>query len=364
MKKLLLNKATPAPRAAWKEILRQDPHAMISQTPEWIDSLCKTGQYEDASRMYTFSDQRQVVLPAVRQKALPEALRSEKSLPHGWGTGGPVAPGGVRAEEIALILEQLRGSRRGRITIRPNPLLAAHWAQARHAATSSEQHVTHILDLQGGFDEVWANKFSSATRNKIRKGEKSGLTVEKFSHGNMLPEFYQLYLRWSERRGRERRLPVQIARWLANTREPYQKYRAVSQLLGEACRLWVARAGNQTAAAAFLLVHGEHAVYWRSASDKELTLRTRANDLLQKVMIEDACQSGCRYYHMGESGGVASLMHFKSRFGAVETPYEEYLFGHLPFENLSTRVKGIYQVADRWLASQYRERIHETRPDD
>jgi hypothetical protein len=38
-------------------------------------------------------------------------------------------------------------------------------------------------------------------------------------------------------------------------------------------------------------------------------------------MIEAACQAGCRHYHMGESGEVESLKHFKSRFGAVEQAF-------------------------------------------
>lgn len=354
----------PAPRDVWREIVRQDPNALISQTPEWIDSLCKAGPYEDASRLYEFGNGRRVVLPAVRHKSLPKIVNSEKSLPHGWGTGGPVAAGGVTTEEIARILEDVPYHDASRTSIRPNPMLAAQWKLAQASAASSEQHVSHILDLEGGFEQVWSQKFSSATRNKIRKAEKSGLSIEKDTTGSLVPAFYELYLSWSYRRARERHLPISVARWLANKREPYEKFRDVSQTLGEACRLWVARVDGKIAAAAFLLVWGAHAVYWRSASDKELTLQTRANDLLQKVMIEDACNAGCRYYHMGESGGVSSLMHFKSRFGAVETPYEEYFFGHAPFESVSNKLKGVYLSAGQWFSSQNKKGFHETRPDD
>jgi CelD/BcsL family acetyltransferase involved in cellulose biosynthesis len=364
MKNHLLNITTPAPRDVWRDILQQDHYAMISQTPQWIDSVCKTGPYKDASRLYEFDNGRFVVLPAVRHTAFPDALNTEKSLPHGWGTGGLVASGGAQAEEINTVLADLIGRSASHFSIRPNPLLASQWKLARTTATSAEQHVAHILDLEGGFDEVWNKKFSSSTRNKIRKAEKSGLTVDKATGGKNVPQFYELYMEWSQRRARERHMPLMLSRWLANLREPYSKFKDVSRILGESCRLWIARSGDQIAAAAFLLVWGEHAVYWRSASDKELTLRTRANDLLQKVMIEDACQSGCRYYHMGESGGVASLMHFKSRFGAVEYPYEEYFFGHLPFESISGKLKGIYQYAGHWMSSKNRRDAYETRSDD
>ena len=43
-----------------------------------------------------------------------------------------------------------------------------------------------------------------------------------------------------------------------------------------------------------------------------------------------ACEAGCRYYHMGESGGAGSLIHFKARYGAIEYSSSEYLIERIP----------------------------------
>jgi hypothetical protein len=68
--------------------------------------------------------------------------------------------------------------------------------------------------------------------------------------------------------------------------------------------------------------------------DKELAAQTNANDLLQKMAIEEACRAGCRHYHMGESGSSSSLAHFKSRFGAVAYPYAEHHLERLPLTRM------------------------------
>ena len=64
--------------------------------------------------------------------------------------------------------------------------------------------------------------------------------------------------------------------------------------------------------------------------DRELAAPTRANFLLHRLAIEDACVSGCRAYHMGESGTSSGLARFKEEFGAVPHRYAEYQLERLP----------------------------------
>ncbi len=108
--------------------------------------------------------------------------------------------------------------------------------------------------------------------------------------------------------------------------EPRAKYQAVAARLGRACRVYIARAGGVPVAALILLVHGEHAFYWRGYSDKERAAPSRANDLLHRLAIERAVQEGCRFYDMGESGGVSSLIAFKERLGATPRRHPQYTF--------------------------------------
>ena len=93
-----------------------------------------------------------------------------------------------------------------------------------------------------------------------------------------------------------------------------------------------------------------NANYTRGAMDKEVAGPTRANYLLQQLAIEQACEAGCRHYHMGESGTSASMAQFKTRFGARPFPYAEYHLERLPLtaadHHLRTAVKRILRFRD------------------
>jgi hypothetical protein len=78
----------PAARAAWLEALATDRSALVSQTPAWLDCVCASGRYEDATRAYRASDGRQLILPLARWRHLPSAVSVEGSMPYGWGTRG------------------------------------------------------------------------------------------------------------------------------------------------------------------------------------------------------------------------------------------------------------------------------------
>ncbi len=333
---------SPAPREVWLDLLKSDAKALPSQTPAWLDCICAMGGYEDASRLYETSGGRQLILPMVRRKGLPATLTTESSLSRGWGMGGLVAPGSIHAEEVAMVLADLASRPVLRTCIRPNLLTAKTWATARlPAGVITIPHLHHVLDLEGGFEQVWAKRFNSTRRRNVRKAERAGLDVECDTSGKLVPVFYDLYLRWTDRRAQERHLPLSLTRWLARRRDPLLKFQLVAQAFGDACRIWVAWLDGRPAAASILLIFGANAIYWRGASDKELASPTRANDLLQKLMIEDACRAGCRYYNMGESGGVASLMHFKSRFGATAYQSTEYCLERLPITSVQDRFHGL-----------------------
>lgn len=80
--------------------------------------------------------------------------------------------------------------------------------------------------------------------------------------------------------------------------------------------------------------HGAFAVGWRAVSDHELADTLRVNELLQFFAIEHACEIGCQYFCLGESGGVAGLRHFKNRVGATEHDVAEYTFERVPISRL------------------------------
>ena len=41
---------SPAPRAAWQECYDNDPTALVTQSPGWLDAMRATGRWVDVSR--------------------------------------------------------------------------------------------------------------------------------------------------------------------------------------------------------------------------------------------------------------------------------------------------------------------------
>ena len=114
----------------------------------------------------------------------------------------------------------------------------------------------------------------------------------------------------------------------------------MAEWLGDGCRLWVAWLEGRPAAS-ILIVQGPSASYTRGAMDKELAAPTRANYLLHRLAIEDACAAGCRHYHMGETGGSNPLAQFKTRFGARPYPYAEYHLEAMPFTAVDRALRSV-----------------------
>lgn len=320
------------PRSLWRELHDADPHAMPTQAPEWLDCLTAMGGYQDASRLYEMPDGRLALLPLVRRSYLSGGSAVLQSMPKSWGYGGLIAPEGVEPDLVSAVLDDLSAAPALRVHIRPNPLHAAAWAEAaagRRGITAVPSRA-HVLDLADGYERVWQDRFKAATRTDIRRTEKDGVVVETDTTGRLVPVFYDLLLRSLDRWAEQQHEPAWLAQLRGRRRDPIDKFHTIAERMGERCRVSVAWSDGQPAAAIIVLRGGANAHYTRGAMDKALAARAKVNCLLHKVAIEDACRSGCRTYHMGESGTSAGLARFKSRFGAQAFDYSEYWIERVP----------------------------------
>lgn len=332
--------ASPAPRDVWYELLQSDSNALVFQTPTWLDCICAVGGYEDASRLYESTRGSKLVLPMVRRKNLPQPLTIQASFPNAWGMGGLISTQPIQVEEVAAVFSDLVTQSMLRTSLRPNPLTGDLWAAAQPAKAIAVPRLAHVLDLEGGFGQVWTKRFTGTARTAIRKAEQSGLVVECDTSGRLVPVFYDLFNRSLDRWGEKQHEPLMLTRWRGHRRDPLQKFQVIAKVLGEACRIWVAWY-NGRPASTILVLQGANASYTRGAMDKELASPTRANYLLHKLAIEDACRAGCRYYHMGESGSSASLSQFKTRFGAQPYPYAEFHLERFPITTVDRQLRGL-----------------------
>jgi hypothetical protein len=323
-------------------VLAADPGATAHQTLEWFDAAIETTGAQDVSRLYALQDGRRLVVPMLRRSPLPR-VALDSAYPGGLGAGGMLATGGLRAADVQLVLRDLLESPAVATRLKAHHHTSGRWEAGLVPGVLSTSHRIEVLDLDGGFARVRDERFHSSARRAIRKAESSGLVVDRDTTGALMPTIYDLYLDWTTRRAEESGLPTPLAIRVALRREPRTMYEAVARSLGEKCRIWVARLDGEPVAGLVSLVHGEHAVYWRGYSNKAVAGPLRANNLLQRMAIEDACEAGCRYYSMGESGGVAALERFKQTMGATPRVALECRVERLPLARLE-RIRGEAQA--------------------
>lgn len=335
----IVNVISPAPRDAWEEVLRSDHLALETQSSAWADAMCATGEFKDASRLYEMADGRRLVLPLLRHSIGGGAMAFEDSNPSNCGVGGLLAPGGACVEEIAAVFADLGQRRVLSQSVWPNPLLAAAWAAAAPAHALAIPGRAHLLDLEGGWEEVWSQRFQGTKRTASRRAERLGVTVECGTSGRLVPEFYQLLEQAVVRWARLQHEPYWLALRRLRHRDPREKFEAIGRLLGERCRVWLARVEGRPAAA-LVVIQGANAYDFRGAMDEELA-KYRPNDLLYRLAIEDACKAGCRYYYMGDARQSVSLAQFKERFGARAYPYAVYHLERLPFSRIEGEIKKV-----------------------
>ena len=170
----------------------------------------------------------------------------------------------------------------------------------------------------------WRRKFKNGVRGAVRKAERSGLDVEVDRSGRLLEVFYGLYEKSMQRWSTMMHEPSWYTRWHVSRATPLSMLKAVAQHFGQDCTTWVARSAGVPAAALIVLQAGSRVYSWRGAMDKELAGPTRASQLLQKLAIEEACNSGCGFYDMGIAVPGTSLAEAKERFGATVS-YTHYL---------------------------------------
>lgn len=318
-------------RAVWRQVLPSDPDALVSQTPEWMDCVCASGRYEDATRAYGNGDGRRIVLPLAKRRNLPAAAGLASSMPFGWGTGGLVSSGGgVSAEEVAAIVADLWTRPGLRVGVRPSPAASTPWDAAVPANVVRVRHMTQSVDLSGGFDHVWKHGFAGTVRSHCRKAERRGVTAERDDTGRLMGVFDELYRRSVDRWAQQQHEPQWLAQLRARRRDPRSKFEHVAQRLGPACRVWVAWRAGEPIAAIVVLTHGRHSALWRGAMDKDAVKGTGANQLLHRLAIEEACEAGHRFFHLGESAPSSGLARHKQGFGATAEYFTDYRFERIP----------------------------------
>ncbi|MEN9408080.1 MAG: hypothetical protein RL216_54 [Pseudomonadota bacterium] len=314
----------------WNRIYAVDALALPSQSSVWAHAICMTGGYEIKRRKYIFRDRTEAAISLFLKNRSFRPFHIHRSPPAAWGFGGPISTRPLNSEQLGVILDDCAGLPGAAVQIRPNPLAAGIWREAAlRSGWTALPRKAHVLDLDGGFDAVWNHRFLGRTRNHARKAERQGITVHSGSSADLVAEFDALFrmsiLRWARKQNE--------FSWLASLRghirDPKKKFLEMAQMCSDVVRVTIARRDGK-AIAGIVVLFGNNAHYTRGAMDDQAVGNSGTNSLLHATAIREACERGCQYYHMGESGDSASLAAFKGQFGAVGYDYAEYRHENLP----------------------------------
>jgi hypothetical protein len=334
---------SPAPRAAWSDVVAADPGALPEQTPEWTDAICAVEGCTDASRLYEFADGRRFVLPLVRRSGLRGLGGQLWSFPQGWGIGGP-AGAGLDAATVEAMAADLRDLRVARVALRVDPLEASLWKGVNGRGVTALPRLAHVVPLFDSPEEHLA-AMSKSTRRKIVRAQRDDLRVEVDTTGALLGDHYAMYLKSVERWAARQHEPLALARWRAERRDSIDKLRAMATFLGpDRFRLVVAYSDDRPAASTIVLL-GPITRDTRAALDRDAAAQKNASEAVQWRALQEAYAYGSTHYNMGESGASASLARYKEHFLAEPVPYAEYRFERLPLTRVDVAARSLVKRA-------------------
>lgn len=176
-----------------------------------------------------------------------------------------------------------------------------HQTSHRHERINHqfEQKVHMRLDLPEKLSDLW-DSFRPKVRNQVRKGTKSGVTIE-WGREELLDDFYSVF----SRNMRDLGTPVFSTRL----------FRAILEEFPDSAEFCIARLGKVPVAGA-LLIHGRGITEVPSASSLRPYNGTSANMLMYWHLLTRAVERGQRQFDFGRSTEDSPTYAFKKQWGA------------------------------------------------
>ncbi|MDH3198496.1 MAG: GNAT family N-acetyltransferase [Candidatus Krumholzibacteria bacterium] len=222
------------------------------------------------------------------------------SLPFGT-YGGPVAVDGEA--ETALLDRYARLARDVRT-------LEAGWvdfAGSGAAWSGGATAQTHLVDLSGGFDALWKERFARKRRQYARGAERAGVTVARSVDRSDVRAYYRVYA-------------ARLALLGARSPHPERLFEELIARGGEGVRLYLARRAGEVLGGHFNFYHRDSVIAWYNVTTPAGD-DVRAGSLLYATCMREACADGFRTYNLGGSLDKASLIRYKESLGGVPYRY-------------------------------------------
>jgi len=234
-------------------------------------------------------------------------IRSAWSLPFGT-YGGPVA---LDSESAPDLIDKFANR------VSSTGVLKAGWVDYSNlghwspgAGWSRRVLQTHLIDISGGFEALWQEKFEHQRRKRARRAERMGVSVRRTSSSRDLRSFYGIY---SDR----------IDQWGSGVRYPQSLFAYLLERGGDSVRLYVAEHEDSIVGGHFNFYFKDTVTAWMGVTTRESN-PLQAGTLLYIQCLRDACEEGYRIYNLGGSLNKQSLIDFKESLGGMPYEYCQY----------------------------------------
>ncbi len=298
-------------RNEWDEYVRNSPNATIYHQIEWKEIIENFFGHKAYYLMAKEDDNLQGVLPLFLMKS---SLFGKfiVSLPFHCIGGVCTDDETTRKNLVEAAVRLTKEEGADYLELRTTDNVEAGLITRDHKAS-------FVLDLNPGIDEIWA-LFKKQTRNRIRKAEKSDLTV-KFGH-EYIKEFYNC----NARHMRDLGLPG----------HKFDFFKKVLEIFPQDSQIAIIVNKGKTIAAKFFMFY-KNKVYLIWGASSKSAKELMPNYLLTWEVIKYAAGLGYRYCDFGRSTVDTGPYYFKESWGGELKPlyWQYYLNNGAKIPNLS-----------------------------
>ena len=310
----------PTADQRWDNFVQDHLQASIFHTRAWLQTLQQTYGYKPRAVVIARDEGKLIAAIPFCEVTGCFGKRRLVSLPF----SDHCQPLFDTQEQLQGLIAYLRAkrdtSRWDYLELRPKELIAT-----TPGLEESERFVFHRLNLRRNPEEIFTGLHNDCVRRKIRRAERSGLTVEHGRTDALLKKFYRLQVITRRRHG----LPAQPTEWFRNLAAEFGSKLTVS----------VASSAGHPIAGIITIRHNHTLVYKYGGSDHRFRSLGGMQLLLWQA-IQRAMRDGLTEFDLGRSDVTdAGLVAFKDRWGAEQNFLSYRRYGTMP----STRFAKTYQ---------------------
>ncbi|HEX2195111.1 MAG TPA: peptidoglycan bridge formation glycyltransferase FemA/FemB family protein [Candidatus Limnocylindria bacterium] len=308
--------AVDADRSAWDAFLAGCRYGDFLHDWAWADVAAFDGQPQ--RRFVAEEDGALVAIAAAQVRTLPLG-RSFWYVPRGPVLDYDSPRGAEWLRTVAIGLRQAARAAKA-IAVKLEPRLergsrpTMHFGRLRHDPRTVQVGQTRLVELAD--DEAMLASFDKDTRYAVRRADREGVEVRRFSDATDLRAVDDLH-----------RLVLETQARAGFPRPPLERYRTVWRALGDAGKasIFEARHDGRLLASGMLVIEGERSYYLFAGSHREEKGETKRypSYALQWAMMRHAREAGVRLHDLWgiapEEAGPEHPWHgvglFKKGFG-------------------------------------------------